>query len=178
MPITGTWYITLRAVEDYLRLTGRDPDAADDTWDSAEEELRELAAEAHYVKTLDSGAEVWRGKRPLRLTFHVTLGARTEGDAPQLVRVLGESQRTSNASVRARRVTIWDGAKSRTVDVVQEVNDPGPDRRVAYRLATGAWVHGYRGRVRPDHVERLTETVSPPEWVLRLAGKASRRGRR
>ena len=103
MTITGAWYITLRAVEDYLRLTGRDPDPDDETWESAEEELRELAAESHYVKRLDSGAEVWRGRRPLRLMFHVVTAPRPEGDAPQLVRVLAESQRTTEAPLRGRR---------------------------------------------------------------------------
>lgn len=170
----AAWYVTMRAVEDYLRLTGRDPQTDDETWETANRELEGLVAEAHYVKTLDTGAEVWRGKRPLRLTFHVTIGQREEGDAPQLVRVLGESRQATVNAPKARRVTVWDGAASRTLTVTQEVIEQGPERRVAYRLATGSWLSGYRGRTRPDHVERLTETASPPEWVLRQRGKRGR----
>lgn len=179
MPISGSWYVTMKAVEDYLRLTGRDPDPDDDTWDSAEEELTALTKEAHYVKTLASGAEMWRGKRPLRLTFHVMIAPRPEGDAPQLVTVLGESARTtrSTTSRQSRLVSVWDGANTLELQVMEQILDPGPDRLIAYHLANGRWLSGYRGRSRPDHVERLRETVNPPEWVVRQKGNSARRGR-
>ena len=34
-------------------------------------DLRELSARAHYVKTLDSGLELWRGGKPWRLRYRV-----------------------------------------------------------------------------------------------------------
>jgi hypothetical protein len=74
-----------------------------------------------------------------------------------------------------RRVVIWDGAELVPLDVVDEVLDPSPARRIAYRLANGYWTHGIRGKSRPDEVRELTEPLAnTPDWVRVLRGQALR----
>ena len=97
MTAHGPWYISARAVKEYAALA-RLGDANDPAiWDRAESELiamaRETAASGREPRPMRSGALRYRGPRPLRLTLIVTPGPRPEGDLPQLVRVLPESQR-------------------------------------------------------------------------------------
>jgi hypothetical protein len=91
MPITGPWYITVRAVHDYLRLTGRAVVDDGPLFDAAAKELSQiaitLAAKGPLVTEQDSGALVYREGRPRRWRYTVQPAPRTEGDAPQLVRV-------------------------------------------------------------------------------------------
>lgn len=176
MPIEGPWFITRAALEDYARLRGKSQADALELRPALMEEI----ARAHYVKQLADGSELWRGGKPLRLRFSVRTGAGVGGAAPQLVRVEGDHRgRTLNAS-RARSVRVWDGATTHELEVTDEVLDPSPERRVAYRLATGHWVTGTRGRTRPDEVRDLSPPRQQvPDWVqlLRGAERPRRRGR-
>jgi len=167
MPIDGPWFITRAALEDYARLTGRRAAPPRD-------ELEQEIARAHFVKLLRSGAELWRGEKPLRLRFVVSTGRGVGGGAPQLVRIEGDH--TERTTPRARRVRLWDGVGSVTIDVVDEVQEQGPERRVAYRLADGTWYAGYRGHARPDHVERGAHQVNRPDWVSEQRNRRRRRG--
>jgi hypothetical protein len=93
----GPWYISARAVRDYLALRGR-PDVEDGpVWDRAEDELIRMAiATVESVRVpsrLDSGALRYRGPQPLRLTLVVVPSPRGEGALPQLVRVLPGHER-------------------------------------------------------------------------------------
>ena len=170
MAITGPWFITRAALEDFGRLTGREGRLPN------RRELEAVIATAHFVKVQNDGTEVWRGGKPLRLRFIVRTGAGVGGDAPQLVRVEGAS--AERAPRRARRIRVWSNGQHVELDVTGEVTDPGPERRVAYRLANGYWCHGVRGRSRPDEVLDLTAPLAaPPEWTRALLGQRSRRGR-
>lgn len=161
--IEGPWFITRSALEDFQRCA---PGAV----------LRDEIARAHFVKLQNDGSEVWRGGKPLRLRFIVRTDPGAGGDAPQLVRI--EADHATRASVRARTVRIWDGSASRELLVCDEVHDSGPARRVAYRLASGHWLSGIRGRTRPDEVRELGPPLqSVPEWVRELRGQRSRRSR-
>lgn len=91
MPVSGPWYITITAAEEYLRLLGRP--VTDETRARATEELAEIAARTvvsgRRPRRLDSGALRYRGPRPGRLGLIVVEESRPEGRLPQLVRVLG-----------------------------------------------------------------------------------------
>ena len=174
MTIRGPWFITRAALDDYSRLTGRGAPAP-------REELEAEITRAHYVKRQGDGAEVWRGSKPLRLRFIVRTGAGVGGSAPQLVRVEGDHM--GRAPPRVRIVSVWDGELQTQLEVTDEVNELGPQRRVAYRLSDGQWFSGFRGRSRPDHFERGQYTTNTPEWVRlqrgqkpRSGGKGRRRG--
>lgn len=171
MPIKGPWFITRAALEDFARLTGEARAAPD-----SRSELDTQIASAHFVRLNDDGSEVWRGGKPLRLRFIVRTGAGVGGDAPQLVRVEGDH--AGRAAPRARAVTLWDGAQTQTFQVTDEVHDPGPQRRVAYRQADGTWVVGERGRTRPDHVVIYPDSPlkNAPGWVREQRGQKPRRG--
>jgi hypothetical protein len=173
--IEGSWFITRAALEDYARLTGKvvaDPDLVRPAL------LAEISR-AHFVKQQDSGAELWRGGKPLRLRFIVVTEAGVGGGAPQLVRVEGDHRGRSVSAPRSRRVRVWDGATTRELEITDEIHDPSPERRVAYRLATGQWVTGQRGRTRPDEVRDLTPPrQNVPDWVQQLRGSRERRGGR
>lgn len=89
--ITGPWYITVRAVRDYLALCGR-PDVTDGPeFDRATAELTAiaiaLAAKGPTSQQETSGALVYREGRPRRWRYTVQPVPREEGSAPQLVRV-------------------------------------------------------------------------------------------
>ena len=171
MPIEGPWFITRAALEDFGRLTGREGRLPD------RRELERAIEGAHFVKLQDNGAEIWRGKKPLRLRFIVRMGVGGGGDAPQLVRVEGASG--ERAPKRARRIRVWTGREYVDLDVTGEVRDPGPERRIAYRLASGGWCSGVRGQSRPDEVLELTlPSVRQPDWTRYLLGKGARRGKR
>ena len=92
MTVRGPWYITTRAVSDYLTVLGRDPDSVDDdAWYQAESELismaEETVASGRRPKRMRTGAWRYRGPRPLRLSLIVVDEPRPEGPLPQLVRV-------------------------------------------------------------------------------------------
>ncbi|MBN1610856.1 MAG: hypothetical protein JW940_29765 [Polyangiaceae bacterium] len=87
MTIRGPWYLSARAVRDYLVLTGRDP-KDEDAFASGEDELAELVRRAQFVRTQDNGLQQWRLTGTPRLRLLVSTRARPEGNLPQLVRVL------------------------------------------------------------------------------------------
>lgn len=78
----GRWFITPHAVMQYrVRVSGKE----ETSFERARAELMALSARAHFVRRLDSGAELWRAPKPLRLRFVV---ARAFAGLPQLVTVL------------------------------------------------------------------------------------------
>lgn len=77
--IDGPWFITPHAVQRYIERCR--PRAS---YEEALHELVELSRGAVRKKTLESGAELWRGPKPLRLRMVVDRG---NGGAPQLVTV-------------------------------------------------------------------------------------------
>jgi hypothetical protein len=167
MSIDGPWFVTRAALDDFERLVPGSSPAA----------LRAEIDRAHFVKRQGDGSEIWRSGKPLRLRFIVRTGAGVGGDAPQLVRVEGDHAARSGSASRCRTVRVWDGASYRSLDVTDEICDPGPDRRVAYRLTSGHWLSGTRGRSRPDEVLLGPQRNNPPDWVRELRGQRSRRGR-
>ena len=89
--MTGPWYISVRAVRDYLAIQ-RCPDVTDGpVFERAEEELiamtTETATSGREPRPMESGAMIYKGPRPLRLRFVVVSAPREEGDRPQLVNV-------------------------------------------------------------------------------------------
>jgi hypothetical protein len=91
MSTKSPWYISARAVTEYLAITDRDSDGEDAAFFRAEQELAALAtkivAAGKTGKELDSGAYQFRGGKPLRLRLIVSYERRDEGDLPQLVMV-------------------------------------------------------------------------------------------
>ena len=87
----GPWYITVRAVRDYLAIQHRPDVTEGPIFERATAELigmaTETAGSSREVKLMQSGALLYKGPRPLRLRFVVTPAPRQEGDAPQLVNV-------------------------------------------------------------------------------------------
>lgn len=82
----GRWFITPHAVTRFRERT-----AWDGNYVSARKELEKESQDAHFVKSLDSGAELWRGPKPRRLRFLVGPG---EGGLPALLTVLAAFDRT------------------------------------------------------------------------------------
>lgn len=62
------WAISDHAVDRYRK---RCPGKHGISLEEAVTELRDLSAGAHYVKTLESGLELWRGGKPWRLRYRV-----------------------------------------------------------------------------------------------------------
>lgn len=92
----GPWYVSARAVREYLALTGRPPVDDGPVWDEAEDELIDIAertvAADRRPRVLRSGLVQYRGPRPLRLRLIVAPKPRAEGSLPQLVQVLPEHE--------------------------------------------------------------------------------------
>lgn len=92
MSVRGPWYITLRAIEQYLELQGRDPaTCSESTLARAEDDLVAMAiatvASGRQPSITDSGLLRFRGPKPHRLTLVVSPTPRAEGELPQLVGV-------------------------------------------------------------------------------------------
>ena len=92
MAITGPWYITVRAVQDYLRLQGQPAVTEGPPFDRAAAALSQIAARlvarGPLVGEADSGALVYREGRPRRWRYTVQPAPYDdERTAPQLVRV-------------------------------------------------------------------------------------------
>lgn len=87
----GPWYITVRAVGDYLRLQGRPVVTDGPEFDRAERELIDIAirldAKGPTPQTRESGSLVYRDGRPRNWRYTVQPAPRSEGSKPQLVRV-------------------------------------------------------------------------------------------
>ena len=83
----GPWFMTPHAVERFRNRAGWQR-ASD--YESALAALIDESRGAHFVKTLDTGAELWRGPKPRRLRFIVGAG---DGALPALVTVLGSYDR-------------------------------------------------------------------------------------
>lgn len=87
----GPWFITARAVREYLTLTGREP--TEQAFPDGEDELLEIARDEsrrHFVRRQDNGQDLYRLRGTPRLRLLVAPGPRPEGPLPQLVRVLAE----------------------------------------------------------------------------------------
>ncbi|MCC6744612.1 MAG: hypothetical protein IT175_12200 [Acidobacteria bacterium] len=92
----GPWYITRKAVEDYLAILGRR-----ETGESFAIAERELIALARVVTApdreavpgrTDAGLLRYRGPRPLRLQLLVSAAPHEHGELPQLVAVLPQTR--------------------------------------------------------------------------------------
>lgn len=88
------WYLSAKAVRDYLIVAGHPDDDGGPVWARAEAELGAHCAAAHYVSTdTTTGTETWRtgrvqcGDGRTRLEFSVRNEKRPEGPLAQLVRV-------------------------------------------------------------------------------------------
>jgi len=80
--IAGGWFITPHAVQRYR---DRVPGARLLSYERALAALIKTMDQAHYVKTIRDGFELWRGPKPHRLRLRVSRG----GSAlPQVVTVL------------------------------------------------------------------------------------------
>jgi len=94
--MTWRWYITIRAISDYMLLAGlRGPlEQANPAFVEAQNVLGDLSLTAQLARTPEgmSGALTYRGKVTLRgkrrrVDLTVIPFVRAEGDLPQLVRV-------------------------------------------------------------------------------------------
>lgn len=81
-PTEARWELSDHSV---IRYRQRCPGKRDVSLAQAVAELTDLSAKAHFVKTLDSGLELWRCGKPWRLRFRVERGA---AERPRLVTVL------------------------------------------------------------------------------------------
>lgn len=88
--VHGPWYITMQAVESYLRILGWPED--DDHWLRAEAQLvqmaRETVASGREPRPTASGILRYRGPRPRRLGLVVSTAPHPDGPLPQLVDVI------------------------------------------------------------------------------------------
>ena len=96
MPIRGNWYLTVKAVREYMEICGLSGPLESDNPEfvRAERELVEISQTAKPADTplTDSGGVIYRvwvesPKGRLRLELTVMPWTRPEGDASQLVRV-------------------------------------------------------------------------------------------
>lgn len=91
----GPWYISARAVHEYLDIVGRP--RTDEVFFAAEHELVDITTRVvergAEARELPSGLLQYRGGRPLRLRLIVSTEARPEGPARQLVSVLPDCER-------------------------------------------------------------------------------------
>jgi len=110
MTVRGPWYLSVSAVRDYLRITGR-PDVTDGpVFHRAEEELVKMCLRAAELadanpngpKRTPSGLLQYRGGLPLRLRLLVAPDPREEGRLPQLVKVLPEHDGQTGHAIAAR----------------------------------------------------------------------------
>lgn len=95
--LKGPWYLSARAVREYLALMRRKDDDGGPEWSRAEDELRAMAE--NCLERERTGIRlprphrgkpdliVYRGPSPLRLQLIVSTTKRPEGDLPQLVSV-------------------------------------------------------------------------------------------
>lgn len=93
--IRGPWYLSARAVRDYMRIAGLAD--TDDAFDDAALELGRLCQSARFRKTYGRFEE-WRVKAILlgktrRLNLSVSTERREEGHADQLVAVADHDRR-------------------------------------------------------------------------------------
>jgi hypothetical protein len=93
--VKGPWYISARAVREYLAILGRAE--TDEAFLAAEGELIDITTRVverqAEPRELPSGLLQYRGGRPLRLRLVVSTEARPEGPARQLVSVLPDCER-------------------------------------------------------------------------------------
>lgn len=81
--VAGRWFITPHAVD---RFRERVHWARRFSYAKALGELINASERAHFVRILDSGKELWRGPKPMKLRLIVAPSA-TPGELPQLVTV-------------------------------------------------------------------------------------------
>jgi len=91
----GPWYISVRAVRDYLALTGQPDVTQGPIFDRASEALIAMAEttiasgrQPVPINTAGARALRYRGPSPQRYQLIVVPAPRAEGERPQLVRVL------------------------------------------------------------------------------------------
>ncbi len=89
------WYVTVAAVQDFLRICGAAPVRDGPLFDGAAKELDAACESARLVRAAGESsrdAAIYRANVPIRGTGHlidlyVAEALRPEGDLPQLVRV-------------------------------------------------------------------------------------------
>ena len=90
----GPWYISARAVREYLAVVGRPQ--TEEAFFAAEQELVDITTRVverqAEPRELPSGLLQYRGGRPLRLRLIVSNEQRPEGPARQLVSVLPDCE--------------------------------------------------------------------------------------
>jgi hypothetical protein len=88
--ITGPWYVTIAAVEQYCKIKGTNPES-DQDFGAAQDELiaiaKKITADCKPGKELRTGAIAFRGPKPLRVRLLVSYTERSEGNLPQLFSV-------------------------------------------------------------------------------------------
>ncbi len=77
----GPWFVTPHAVEAWRERY----DSADASYEAVLGRVIADAEQAHFVKVLESGAQLWRGPKPRRARYVVEVG---DGEKPVLVTVL------------------------------------------------------------------------------------------
>ena len=97
------WYISAKAVREYMAIAGMHPADDGPDFDRAEEALGKTSLEARLCKSTESGTEIWLARVPLpraggrggttRLDLYVRPSPRGEGSKPQLVRVRAKDKR-------------------------------------------------------------------------------------
>lgn len=80
MSVAGRWFISPHAVRRYQRRV-----APGLSYEQALADLVRLSTDAHHVRTLATGLDLWRGPKPQRLRCYVGQGT---GALPVLVTVL------------------------------------------------------------------------------------------
>lgn len=158
-PTQHPFTITQSALADFCRISGREQDAA------ARDVLQREFQAAHYVATLDSGAQRWKGRRPRRLTFvvHVEAGRMYVG------RVWPEHQGV-RVQEQYRKMDLRIDGKRQSFDVLDLVYEQGGERRVAFKLVSGVWLEACRGP-RPGVVTGAHLLPDAPEWAEKPALK-------
>lgn len=90
----GPWYISARAVREYLAIVGHTE--SEDAFFSAEQDLIDITSRVvergAEPRELPSGLLQYRGGRPLRLRLVVSVEQRPEGPARQLVSVFPDCE--------------------------------------------------------------------------------------
>jgi len=145
--------ITQSALADFCRIAGREHDAA------ARDVLQREFEAAHYVATMKSGAQRWKGRRPRRLTFIVHV----DGDRMFVGRVWPEHE-GSRIDELHRPLDLRIDGKLQTFDVVDVRYEQGGERRIAYKLLSGVWLEASRGP-RPRVMTGAHLLPDAPEWA-------------
>lgn len=146
MSTRGPWYITMRAVEEYCALTGRNPED-DEAFGDAEEELIDIAVTARHVRDQDNGLVMYRAVRSescaARYRLLVSPTPSREGNKPQLVSVLPESDRGGGGGPVLARQRLSLELPGHTVRKIDDIASAKKEtrERVVELAVEHAWKH-------------------------------------